>query len=71
MSVAKKRRPYEYSRVSEASDQQESLRNVKIQADALKEKLQKSILDNPRLSKKSALLISLWIQGKSGFRKAR
>jgi hypothetical protein len=69
MSVAKKRRPYEYTREREESDRQESLRRVKIAAEHMKETLQKSILDNPRLAKKSALLISLWIEGKDKKRK--
>jgi hypothetical protein len=63
MSVAKKRKPYEYPSHRDATDQ-ELLRQVKIEAEKLKDKLQKSILDNPKLSKKSALLVSLWIQGK-------
>jgi hypothetical protein len=71
MSVAKKRRPYESSRVKESSDRQEGLRQVKLATEQLKEKLQRSILDNPRIAKKSALLVSLWIEGKgkAGLRK--
>jgi hypothetical protein len=63
MSAAKKRRPYQNSRIQEVSDRQESLRRVKMATEELKETLQKRILDNPKLAKKSALLISLWIQG--------
>lgn len=63
MSVARKKKPYEFPHHREATDQ-ELLRQVKIEAEKLKDKLQKSILDNPKLAKKSALLISLWIQGK-------
>jgi hypothetical protein len=42
-----------------------NLRQVKIEAKALPEKLQKSVIDNPQAAKKAALLISLWIEGKS------
>jgi hypothetical protein len=62
-SVARKKKPYEFPSHREATDQ-ELLRQVKIEAEKLKDKLQKSILDNPKLAKKSALLVSLWIQGK-------
>lgn len=79
MSAAKKRKPYEYpvasstpaknlgasSRVREATDRQASLRQVKMEAEQLKEKLQASILDNPKLAKKAAVLISLWVDGKT------
>lgn len=65
MSVAKKRRPYEYSRVREATDQQESLRQVKVEAERLKDNLQRSIIDNPKTAKKAALLVSLWIANKT------
>lgn len=65
MSAAiRKKKPYEFPNHRVATDQ-ELLRQVKIEAEQLKEKLQKSILDNPKLAKKSALLVSLWIQGKS------
>jgi hypothetical protein len=65
MSVARKKKPYEFPnhRERNATDQ-ELLRQVKIEAEKLKDSLQKSILDNPKLAKKSALLVSLWIQGK-------
>jgi hypothetical protein len=63
MSTAKKKVPYEFPR-SRAVDRQENLRQVKIDVENLKEKLQKSIIDNPRLAKKSAVLISLWLEGK-------
>lgn len=65
MSIAKKRRPYQYSGIGQETEKQEGLRQVKIEAEKLTEKLQRSILDNPRLAKKSALLISLWVQGKT------
>ena len=80
MSVAKKR-PYESnraeetprpaSRVREATERQESLRQVKVEAERLKEKLQSSVLDNPKLAKKAAVLISLWVDGKEKKRHAR
>ncbi len=41
------------------------MRNVKIEAERLREKLQKSVIDNPQTAKKAALLISLWIEGKA------
>lgn len=59
-----KKRPYEYPTHETRADRQESLRQVKIESEKLKGALQKSILDNPAIAKKSALLISLWIQGK-------
>ncbi len=64
MSTAKKKVPYEFPRYG-AVDRQENLRQVKIDVENLKEKLQKSIIDNPRLAKKSALLISLWLEGRT------
>lgn len=63
MSAAK-RRPHVYSTTRETADRQESLRQVKMQCEHLKEKLQKSVIDNPQTAKKAALLISLWIEGK-------
>jgi hypothetical protein len=79
MSAAKKRKPYEYparsevpaknlgasSLVRETLDRQQALRQVKMEAEQLKEKLQASILDNPKLAKKAAVLISLWVDGKN------
>lgn len=62
MSVARKKRPFQ-NPPREATDQ-ELLRQVKIQAEQLRDKLQNSIIDNPKTAKKSALVISLWIQGK-------
>ncbi len=61
---APKRRPHVYSTTSETGDRQESLRQVKMQCEQLKEKLQKTVIDNPQVAKKAALLISLWIEGK-------
>jgi hypothetical protein len=63
MSTARKKVPYEFPR-SEAVDRQEKLRQVKLEVENLKDKLQKSILDNPKIAKKSALLISMWVEGK-------
>ena len=37
----------------------------KLQLDQLREKLQKSIIDNPQTAKKAALLIGMWIEGRS------
>ncbi|RZA08078.1 MAG: hypothetical protein EOP11_05915 [Proteobacteria bacterium] len=79
MSFAKNRKPFENaftssvpakklgasSPVREATDRQTSLRQVKMEAEQLKEKLQASILDNPKLAKKAAVLISLWVDGKN------
>ena len=58
-----KRRPHVYSRRGTAN-QQDSLRQVKLECEHLKEKIQKSVIDNPHTAKKAALLISLWIEGK-------
>ena len=63
MSAAKKLKSQAYP-AKEAADQQQSLRNAKVQVEQLTEKLQKSIIDNPKLSKKAAILISMWIEGK-------
>jgi hypothetical protein len=41
------------------------IRNLKIEAKQLQEKLQKSIVDNPQTAKKAALLISMWMSGKA------
>lgn len=68
MSSAAKRRPHAYSNSyshREPADRQESLRQVKIDCENLKEKLQKSVIENPKAAKKAALLISLWIEGKN------
>ena len=37
----------------------------KVQVERLREKLQKSVIDNPQTAKKAALLISQWIEGKA------
>lgn len=58
-------------KTSEAASRLESLRAVKIQADQLREKLTKSVIDNPHTAKKAAMLITLWIEGrKLGKKKA-
>lgn len=62
---AAKRRPHVYS-TREPADKQESLRQVKLECEHLKEKIQRSVIDNPKTAKKAALLISLWIEGKNG-----
>jgi hypothetical protein len=63
MSAAKKKVPYQYPK-KDAADTQENLRNIKIEAEKVREKLHKSIIDNPAAAKKAALILSLWIQGK-------
>jgi len=68
MSVAK-RRPHVYP-TRGAPDSQESLRQVKIECEHLREKIQRSVIDNPQTAKKAALLISLWIEGKARSSKA-
>lgn len=75
MSLARKKRPYEYSQVREQTDRQESLRQItgrqeslrqsKIEAERLREKLQSAILDNPKAAKKAAAVLTLWIAGKA------
>lgn len=47
----------------------EDIRNVKLEAERLREKLQKSIIDNPQTAKKAALLISMWVEGKTRAKK--
>jgi len=85
MSAANRRKPYEYpvasstpaknlgatSRIREATDRQGALRQVKMEAEQLKEKLQASILDNPKLAKKAAVLIALWVDNKTKPRRPR
>jgi hypothetical protein len=66
---APKKRPYEYSMIREKLDQQASLRGLKVQAEQLKEKLQSKILENPRAAQKAALILSLWIEGKTKVKK--
>lgn len=43
----------------------DEIRNVKLEAVALREKLQKAVIDNPQTAKKAALLITMWIEGKA------
>lgn len=69
MSVAKKRKPYTYP-TQEATDRQERIRLVKIEAERLTDKLKSKILENPKAAKKAALLISLWIEGKTNRKKS-
>lgn len=61
MSAAKKKPISQVYPSRTGNDAQTALRLVKIQAEQLKEKLQKSVIDNPQTAKKAALLISLWI----------
>jgi hypothetical protein len=84
MSNAAKKKPYEYPKAADpkgraavipstpardGAARQEALRKVKMEAEQLKDKLNSSIMDNPKLAKKSAVLISLWIAGKQGKKK--
>ena len=64
MSAVKKQRPYA-NPLRETADKQESLRLIKMEAERIKEKIQKSILDHPAKAKKAALLLTLWINKKS------
>lgn len=68
MSAAK-RRPHVYSTSRTTADQQETLRQTKLQVEHLKEQLQKKVIDNPQTAKKAALLLSMWIEGKKTQRK--
>ena len=54
---------------SSAKKRDSDLRALKIECDQLREKLQKSIMDNPQTAKKAAFLIGLWIEGKTKGRK--
>jgi hypothetical protein len=63
MSVAKKPRPYQS--LPENATDQALLRQVKLETERLREKLQRSILDNPKLAKKSALIVSMWVEKKA------
>ena len=65
-----KRKPYEYPNHSKAEGQ-ESLRRAKIETEHLSEKLRKSIIDNPKMAQKTALLITLWLNGKTKSTKSK
>jgi hypothetical protein len=43
----------------------EEIRHVKLEAVQLREKLQKAVIDNPQTAKKAAILITMWIEGKT------
>ena len=47
----------------------DEVRQGKLELNELREKLQKSVIDNPKTAKKAALLVSLWIAGEPKFRK--
>lgn len=55
--TAAKKRPYS----NEAADKQEDLRAAKALAEQLRDRLQKSIIDNPKAARKAALLLELWM----------
>ncbi|NUM89396.1 MAG: hypothetical protein HUU37_09355 [Bdellovibrionales bacterium] len=67
-----KKVPYQYPKKQReadeqhqpARDKQEELRRVKIQAEQVRDKLQKRVIDNPIVAKKAALILANWIQGK-------
>ncbi len=63
MSAAKKKDLFKYpANDKKPADTQENLRFVKMEAEKLRSDLQKRILDNPKISKKAALLVSLWVK---------
>ena len=66
MSAAKKRK-YDTPifRGTSEKDHQNQLRLAKAEIEQYREKLNSRILDNPRLARKAAALISLWIEGKT------
>ena len=67
MSALKKQRPspiYSPGTPAKPAEKVVSLRDIKMQAERLRETLQKSIIDNPQASRKAAVIISLWIEGK-------
>ncbi|MGE3263390.1 MAG: hypothetical protein AB7K68_16550 [Bacteriovoracia bacterium] len=68
MSVAKKK-SNDYKVFPGATDPQSRLRVDKAAAEQLRDKIQSHILENPKASKKAALLISLWIAGKTRTKK--
>ena len=71
MSAVKKQKQALYPQGHGSSDKQETLRLVKVEAERIRESLQKRIIDNPAASKKAALLISLWIQGRTSVKKQK
>ena len=65
MSALKKKLLYPTNETkSLRADPQESLRKIKIEAEALREQLQKRVMEHPKTAQKAALLISIWINGK-------
>jgi hypothetical protein len=66
MGAAPKQKPWKYSQKPSAKpDTQENLRLVKMESEQIKEKIENRILDNPKIAKKAALLLALWMVKKS------
>ncbi len=65
MPADKKRKPHDCRESKCDAGKVIPLKSVKLEVDQLREKIQKSIIDNPKAAKKAAVLISLWIEGKS------
>lgn len=71
MSALKKQRPSPVYSPSTAKNDQKaadkvvSLKDVKMQAERLRELMQKSIIDNPQAAKKAAVILSFWLEGKT------
>ena len=63
MSAAPKRNPRIYPNShKQTNDSQENMRLVKIESEQIKEQVEKRILDNPKIAKKAALILSLWLE---------
>ena len=67
MSEPKRRPPQGTGKTSTVS--MEAMRTAKVECDRIREKIQKSVIDNPQVARKAALLITLWIEGKERRRK--
>lgn len=72
MTAAKKKDLLKYpANDKKPADTQENLRLVKMEAEKLRNELQKRILDNPKIAKKAALLVSLWAKNDASDKKKR
>lgn len=66
MSALRKKVPYSFpSEHHSKAENQASLRKAKLTAETISEKLRTSVIDNPKTAQKAALLISLWLDGKT------
>lgn len=65
MPANKKRKPHDCNASRCVPGKVPSIKNVKLECEQLREKIQKSVIDNPKVAKKAAVLVSLWVEGKT------